>query len=109
MTILYPRSGDNWFNADYYRNSHIPKVIKLLEPYGLQKFEFDLGVAGMEGPSPYFAIGYLIFQNINQFQTGFAAHGKTLMDDVPNYTRDVIVQIGEMVESHTLQVADIKA
>jgi hypothetical protein len=28
---------------------------------------------------------------------GFAAHGKTLTDDMPNYTRDVILQIGEMV------------
>jgi len=27
-----------------------------------------------------------------------ADHGKTLMDDLPNYTKDLIIQIGEIVE-----------
>jgi hypothetical protein len=52
----------------------------------------------MEGPAPYFAIAYLTFKTLEQFQKGMAEHGKTLTDDMPNYTKDVIIQIGEIVE-----------
>ena len=105
IVILYPQSEGNWFKADYYRNHHIPLVIKLLEPYGLEKFEFDLGLANADSPAPYFGIGYLTFQNAGQFQKALAAQGKTLMDDMPNYTRDVVIQTGEVIESHSLQHA----
>lgn len=98
VVVLYPQSGGNWFNMDYYKKSHIPLAKKLLKPYGMVKFELDAGVAGMEGPAPYFAIGYLTFKNIEQFQKGMAEHGKTLTDDMPNYTKDVIIQIGETVK-----------
>jgi len=98
IVILYPNTNQNWFNSEYYTSKHIPLVMECLEPYGLEKFEFDLGIAGMDGPAPYLAIGYLTFKTLDQFQKGMAAKGKILMDDMPNYTRDVIVQIGETVE-----------
>jgi uncharacterized protein (TIGR02118 family) len=98
VVVLYPQKDGNWFNAEYYKQNHIPLAKKLLEPYGLEKFEFDTGLAGMEGPAPYFAIAYLTFPTPGQFQKGFAECGKALTDDMPNYTRDVIVQIGEIVE-----------
>lgn len=99
VVVLYPQSGDNWFNLDYYRKNHIPLAKRLLEPYGMEKFEFDIGLAGMEGPAPHFAIAYLTFKNVEQFQKGFAEHGKTLSDDMPNYTKDAIIQIGEILET----------
>jgi uncharacterized protein (TIGR02118 family) len=99
VAVLYPQSGGNWFNLDYYRKNHIPLAKRLLEPYGMEKFEFDNGLAGMDGPAPYFAIAYLTFKNVEQFQKGFAEHGKTLSDDMANYTKDVIVQIGEILET----------
>jgi len=98
VVILYPQSGDNWFNMDYYRKNHIPLVKKLLTPYGMEKIELDSGISGMDGPAPYFAIAYITFKNVEQFQKGMAAHGKTLTDDIPNYTKDFIMQIGEIIE-----------
>jgi uncharacterized protein (TIGR02118 family) len=98
VVVLYPQSGDNWFNMDYYKKNHIPLVKKLLTSYGLEKVELDAGLAGMDGPAPYFAIAYLTFKNIEQFQKGWAEHGKTLGDDMPNYTKDVIVQFSEILE-----------
>jgi len=97
VTVLYPQAGGNWFNKDYYIKSHIPLAKKCLEPFGLLNFEFDLGLAGMDGPPPYFAIAYLTFKTVDQFQAGMAAQGKTLTDDMPNYTKDVIIQVGEMI------------
>lgn len=98
VAVLYPHTGDNWFNMDYYKKNHIPLAKKLLKPFGLQKFEVDAGIAGMEGPAPYFAIGYLTFKDIEHFQKGMAEHGKALTDDMTNYTKDVIIQIGDVVK-----------
>lgn len=98
VVVLYPQSGDNWFKMDYYKKNHIPLVKKLLEPYGMEKVELDAGIAGMEGPAPYFAIAYITFKTVEQFQKGMAEHGKTLTDDMPNYTKDVIIQIGEILD-----------
>lgn len=97
VVVLYPQSNGNWFNMEYYKKNHIPLVKNLLEPYGMEKFEFDAGLAGMNGPAPYFAIAYLIFKTPEHFQKGFAIHGKTLTDDMPNYTNDAIIQVGEMI------------
>ena len=63
-----------------------------------KELNLDAGISGMEGPAPYFAIAYLTFKNLEQFQKGMATHGKTLMDDIPNYTKDVIIQVGEIVK-----------
>ena len=98
IVVLYPQSDGNWFNMEYYKKNHIPMAKKLLEPFGLKKFEFDAGMAGINGPAPYFAIAYMTFNTPEQFQKGFAACGQTLTDDMPNYTKDVILQVGEIVD-----------
>lgn len=98
LVVLYPQTEGNWFKMDYYKKNHIPLVKKLLGPFGLIKLEFDAGISGLNGPAPYFAIAYLTFKTIEQFQKGFAECGKTLTDDMPNYTKDAIIQIGEIVE-----------
>jgi uncharacterized protein (TIGR02118 family) len=67
-------------------------------PYGLEDFEVETGIAGLNGPAPFLAVGILTFSSIEQFQKGMEAEGKTLMDDIPNYTRDFVVQVGETVE-----------
>ncbi len=97
IVVLYPQSEGNWFNMDYYKKSHIPLAKKILTPFGLEKVELDAGIAGLNGPAPYFAIAYLTFKTIEQFQKGMEAGGKVLMDDMPNYTKDVIIQISETV------------
>ena len=49
-------------------------------------------------PAPYFAIACLTFPTPDHFKKGFNECGKALTDDMPNYTKDVILQIGEIVE-----------
>src|SRR5512147_1909129 len=98
IVILYPNANGNWFNKEYYLNNHVPMVKAVLGSHGMQKFEFDWVIAGLNGPAPYFAIGYLYFNTIEQFQQGMAVAGDKLMQDIPNYTRDVVVQIGETAD-----------
>jgi uncharacterized protein (TIGR02118 family) len=98
LVVLYPQSGGNWFDMDYYKKNHIPLVKKLFEPLGMEKIELDAGIAGMEGPAPYFAIAYLHFRTMDQLQKAMAQHAKTLTDDMVNYTKDAIIQIGENIK-----------
>jgi uncharacterized protein (TIGR02118 family) len=98
IVVLYPQSDGNWFNMEYYKKNHIPLAKKLLEPFGLKKFELDAGLTGINGPAPYFAIATLTFDTPEQFQKGFAECGKALTDDMPNYTKDFILQVGEIVD-----------
>jgi hypothetical protein len=40
----------------------------------------------------------MTFETPEQFRKGFADCGKTLIDDMPNYPKDVIPQVGEIVK-----------
>ena len=43
-------------------------------------------------------IGQLFFENLDDFQAAFAAHGEELLADIPNYTNvEPVVQIDEAI------------
>jgi len=95
--VLYPNSQGSSFNVEYYKNQHMKLVWEKLGPLGLVGCEVDAGIAGLEGgPPPYAAIGYMIFETLEEFQSAFAKAGDELVADVPNYT-DIkpIIQISE--------------
>ena len=49
-------------------------------------------------PAPYAAIGYLLFENMEDFQKGLTAHGAEIMADIPKYTDlQPVIQISEVV------------
>lgn len=99
LAVLYPRSSDSTFDMDYYLNKHVPMVVSKLSPMGLVKGEIDEGMAAMapDQPAPFMVIGYLMFQNIDDLQKGFAAHGTEIMGDVPNFTNiQPVVQINRV-------------
>jgi uncharacterized protein (TIGR02118 family) len=82
---------------DYYKRNHIPLVKKLFTPFGMKSIELDIGIAGMEGPAPYFAIAYLTFETADQFKAAASEHMQTISEDMPKYTKEAIIQIGEIV------------
>ena len=98
VTVLYPQSNGNWFNAEYYKKHHLKMVSDLMTPFGLKGLEMDLGINAPDNPAPNFAIAMLKFDTINDFQAAMTAHGKSLMEDIPNYTRDFVIQISEIQE-----------
>ena len=95
--VLYPNSEDSSFDVEYYKNRHMELVWEKLSPLGLVGCEVDAGIAGMGGgPPPYAAIGYMIFETLEEFQSAFAKVGEELIADVPNYTNiEPIIQISE--------------
>ncbi|SHJ62089.1 EthD family reductase [Pseudozobellia thermophila] len=87
VSVMYPNGKDVKFNAEYYKNKHLPMVSELLGS-ALKGMELDLGMAGRgEGePAPYVAIAHLKFDDIASFQASFGPHAATFAADVKNYS-----------------------
>ena len=100
VSVLYPNKPDAKFDHDYYASRHMKMVNEKLSPMGMIKCEIDKGICGMtpDSPAPYAAIGYLIFNSIDELQKAMAAHMNDLMADIPNYTNiEPQMQISEVV------------
>jgi uncharacterized protein (TIGR02118 family) len=97
VAVMYPRTEGKSFDLEYYKNTHMKLVKEKLGPFGLIASEVDSAVAGMDdSPSPYVTIGYIIFDTLDQFQTGFAKVGGELIADIPNYTEiEPVIQVSE--------------
>ncbi|WP_432722296.1 EthD family reductase [Jeongeupia wiesaeckerbachi] len=86
-SAYYPYSADARFDFDYYRQQHLPMVLRLLGPFGLQRAEVVRGVPALDGATPRFlAVGQLYFTDLARLADGLAAHGDDILADVPNYT-----------------------
>src|ERR1700733_14604403 len=98
IAAAYPREPGKKFDLDYYINTHLPMVWQKFAPFGLKKIEVDRGVEKPGGGgSPFFAIGYLYFDFLADFQKCYAAVGAEVVGNIPVYT-DVVpmIQVGEI-------------
>jgi uncharacterized protein (TIGR02118 family) len=80
VSVLYRQGGK--FDFDYYVNTHMKLVHKLLDSFGLVKSEVDKGV----GDAPYVAIGHLVFKTMGDMQKGLQAHDPELAADLVNFS-----------------------
>ncbi len=98
VSVMYPNHEGTKFDMTYYINRHIPMVRQLLGS-ALRGVSVEQGISG-EGPgSPasYVAMGHLLFDSVEAFQTSFGPHAQAIMEDIPNYTNSVpIVEISEV-------------
>jgi uncharacterized protein (TIGR02118 family) len=96
VSVLYPNRDGATFNIDYYCNSHMALVKRLLGA-GVKGVSVDLGMEGPAGPPPFLAIGHLLFDSVEAFGAALADHGAALMADVPNYTTaQPVIQVSEV-------------
>jgi uncharacterized protein (TIGR02118 family) len=94
VAVLYPRSEGKHFNVEYYIDKHMALVKAKLEPFGLQAVEVDAEIN--EKNSPFLAIGYILFNSLQEFEAGFAEVGNELQADIANYTNSApVIQISE--------------
>jgi len=98
IAAVYPRQEGKKFDMDYYIHTHLPMVWQKFVPFGLKKIEVDKGIERPGGGgSPFFAIGYLYFDSLADFQQCYAAAGQEVVRDIPIYTNVVpMIQIGEV-------------
>jgi uncharacterized protein (TIGR02118 family) len=102
ISVFYatPESGDGHFDLEYYTNTHVPMVWDLLAKRGLRSIEVEKGLAGGApgAPAPYAAVGHMAWDSLDDFQKAFAAVGKEIEADIPNYTNvKPVVQVSEVV------------
>ena len=83
VSILYPRAEGTNFDIDYYVSKHMAIVQRELGD-ALKGCGVDEGMGG-DNPSPYHAIGYLMFDSVNDFFAGMAGATET-QGDMGNFT-----------------------
>jgi uncharacterized protein (TIGR02118 family) len=98
VSVLYPNDDSATFDIDYYCNTHVPMVGKLLGD-ALKGGAVDSGVAGgAPGEAAAFiAMGHLTFDSVEAFQDSFGPHVDEIMADLPNFTNvQPQIQISEI-------------
>ena len=87
VSIFYPNEKGKKFDMKYYVNKHIPMVQEMLGDAmkgGSVEQGLSGGVPGV--PALYIAMGHLLFESMEAFQTAFTPHMESIMADIPNYT-----------------------
>jgi uncharacterized protein (TIGR02118 family) len=87
VNVLYRQTDSTQFNMNYYLDTHMPLVAKLLGP-ALKGVLVQQGIGGgAPGTPPEFAvITVLRFDSMDSFQAAFAPHAPTVMADIVNFT-----------------------
>ena len=98
LNAIYPATPNARFDADYYRDSHMPMCKRVLGA-ACTGIAFHAGLSGGAPGSapPFVAIGTLYFDSLEDFQTAFPPKAAELMADIPNYT-DItpVIQISDV-------------
>jgi len=87
ISVYYPHQEGASFNIDYYCNSHMPMVQRMLGDVckGIA-VDFGLGGGGPGEPPLFFAIGHILVESLEDFQKGIAENQEKLGADLSNYT-----------------------
>lgn len=95
LSVMYPKVEGLRFDMDYYRESHIPMMQRLIGER-LQGFSIDRAATGPNLPASYAVIANLLFEAVETMQAALAEHGPTLMADIPKYTNvQPVIQVSE--------------
>ena len=87
ISAVYPNRAGSRFDADDYRDRHVPFATALLGPHGLAGLRMSAGQAGLDGsPPPFWMITEMRFPTRAAFDAAIAADGTTLFADLPNFT-----------------------
>jgi uncharacterized protein (TIGR02118 family) len=96
VSLMYPKDTGNTFDMAYYCKTHMPLVQQKLGGV-LKGMSIDQGIESPGAPLVYLAMGHLLFESVEAFQSAMATHGPELMADIPNYTNSrPTVQISEV-------------
>ena len=98
VSVMYPNESNAHFDMSYYLDRHMPMVRDLLGGV-LKGMNVEQGLAGGQpgAPAPYVALGHLLFESVDTFQTAFAQHGDAILADIPNYTNtQPMVQVSQV-------------
>ena len=99
VSVFYPSGPETHFDMDYYCSRHIPLVRELCGA-ALKGTAVEKGITGAtEGSAPRFAaMGHLLFDSVETYQSSIGPHLEQIVSDIPNYTNiQPIIQISEVM------------
>lgn len=98
LSVMYPNKEGGTFDINYYLNTHIPIVAKLLgEAIKGATVEEGLSSAAPNFNAPFLAIGNLYFDSMESYQNSFGQNAPEIMADLPNFTDlEPVVQISSV-------------
>jgi uncharacterized protein (TIGR02118 family) len=101
MAVLYPKSDDAYFDISYYKTQHMKLVRDRLAPLGMTDCGVDEGLETIGGgPAPFAAIGYVVFETLEQFRAAMAVALDDLVADIPNYTNiQPLIQVSDYTQT----------
>jgi uncharacterized protein (TIGR02118 family) len=99
VNVLYKNTDALKFNMNYYLNTHIPLISKLLGA-ALKGVMVQHGISGgAPGSKPEFlVITVLKFESVESFQSAFGPHAPAVTGDLPNFCG----------EQPTIQICDLR-
>jgi uncharacterized protein (TIGR02118 family) len=99
VSVLYPNGENKTFNMDYYCNTHLPMVGKLLgDSLKGATVEKGLGGGAPGSIAPFAGMGNMYFDSVEEFGAAFGPNAEQIMGDLPNFTNiEPVIQISEVM------------
>lgn len=87
LSVMYPNTDGVKFDLNYYINTHVPLVGKLLGD-AVKGASVEEGIAGgaPNSNAPFVAMGNLYFDSLESFKNSFGANAAEIMADIPNFS-----------------------
>lgn len=86
MTIVYPYEEGATWDADYYRDGHMPLIMDLYGTEAIRRFEVRKGPELPNGNPAFMGTVNIYIENQAAFDAAGAQHTQTLVEDVPNFS-----------------------
>lgn len=99
ISVLYPFTPETTFDMEYYLDTHVPLVRRLLEPMGQREIRVYRGRSdGGAGAPAFGVVAELLFDDMTSVAAALAAHGAETQADIPNFTDSVpVIQISDVL------------
>ncbi|KAH6603715.1 hypothetical protein Trco_008490 [Trichoderma cornu-damae] len=97
VTVLYKQAAEGeYFDMEYYVNSHMPLVDKLWAPFGLKSWE----VIKFGPEAPFYGGALMTWEKAGDAaKMAVAPESQPLYDDVPNFTNLKPIVMTASIES----------
>jgi len=99
VSVLYPGGDGKTFDMEYYCNTHVPMVGRLLGDAVVgATVEKGLGGGAPGSAAPHVAMGNLYFNTMETFENSFGPNAEEIMADLPNFTNiEPTIQVSEVM------------
>lgn len=98
VNVLYPNKDGAKFDMNYYLNSHIPMVKRVLgDALKSVVVEQGLGGAAPGSKAEYSTLCHLRFDSVEAFEKAFGPHAANIQKDIANYSSEPpVIQISDV-------------